>query len=172
MQEVWQPVRGWETRYEVSSLGRVRSLPFELPNPNGGGTHTRSGRVLKPALTNSGYLIVRLCRDGLYLACTVHSLVAHAFLPPCPGEHGNRIGQWNIDHINEAKTDNRACNLRWLPRDENRRRSATKLTPHDIESIRKRREQGEQVTRLAEEYNKSLAAISQICSRKTWRWVD
>jgi hypothetical protein len=173
MQEVWHPVKGWETRYEVSSFGRVRSLPLEVPNANGGGRHMRPGRILKEHVQKSnGYAFVGLRDGGRNATVTIHFLVAQAFLPPCPGKHGNRRGCWNIDHINEVKTDNRVENLRWLPRDENRRRSCTHLTPEDIKAIRWRRRAGEPGCGLAKEFGVSDVVICSIHKRTSWKWVD
>ena len=171
MQEVWQPVVGWETRYEVSSLGRVRSLPFYAPNPNSPGVHQRLGRVLKPQLQNCGYFYVILRDKERNSARTVHSLVAQSFLPPCPGPIGKSADCWQVDHIDENKQNNAAKNLRWLPAADNRRRSCTKLTPEIIREIRSRRASGEKLKALATVFSKSEASISLICSGKTWGWV-
>jgi len=62
--------------------------------------------------------------------------------------------------------------LRWLPRDENRRRSCTKLTPEIVKEIRTKRAAGAKLKTLANAYKKSEATISLMCSSKTWRWVD
>jgi hypothetical protein len=95
--EQWKPVVGYEGRYEVSSQGRVRSLPR---------ARTKGG-VLKPwEQGKCAYLAVKLRdrpsrRDRSVL---VHTLVAEAFLGPRPtGEQ--------VRHLNTDSRDNRAENL-------------------------------------------------------------
>jgi hypothetical protein len=170
MQELWQPVAGWGDRYEVSNLGRVRSLPLTRPNPKGGGTHLRQGRVLKPGRSN-GYAYVTLCHEYRYKRITVHTLVARAFLAPCPGKHGKAADCWQIDHKNEDKQDNRAENLRWLRVNPNRARGRSKLSPLDVRNIRKQLSNGVKGRTLADQYNVSECVISWIKTGKHFQWV-
>ncbi|GAA1915311.1 hypothetical protein GCM10009775_04710 [Microbacterium aoyamense] len=86
--ESWLPVRGFEGRYEVSDLGRVRSLLTD--------------RVLKA--TFSRYATVSLRRDGRTLTCNVHTLVARAFIGECPP------GQL-VRHRDDDRRNNAARNL-------------------------------------------------------------
>lgn len=171
MQELWHPVVGWELRYEVSNTGKVHSLPYETPNPNGGGNHIRGGCVLKPRLQKHGYLTVMLRDKGRNSCRTVHSLVAQAFLPPCPGPIGRSRGCWQVDHIDKDKTNNAVLNLRWLPREENLRRATTNLTEQTVRKIRQKRSNGATLKELAASYSKSEGAISLLCNHKTWEWV-
>ena len=171
MQELWHSVPGWELRYEVSNTGKVRSLPFELSNPKGDGKHVRQGRTLKPRLQNTGYLHVILRDKGRNLATSVHLLVAKTFLPACPGPIGRQAGCWQVDHIDENKTNNHVYNLQWLPRDDNNRKSSTGLTPEKVKEIRLKRFNGASLKDLALFYSKAEATISLICNRKTWDWV-
>ena len=172
MQELWHPVAGWELRYEVSNTGKIRSLPYETPNPKGMGNHVRGGCVLKGAFNKNGYLLVALRDKGRNSYKYVHALVAQTFLPPCPGPIGRSQGCWQVDHIDKDKTNNSATNLRWLPRDENNRRATTDLTEHIVREIRQKRGNGATLQELSVFYSKSEAAISLLCNRKTWEWVD
>lgn len=172
MQELWQPIAGCETRYLVSSAGRVKSLPLIVPNAQGNGTHTRPGKILKPYIRENGYSYVVLRDKNQAKTQTVHMLVALAFLPSCPGEIGRQRGRWQVDHIDEDKQNNSAQNLRWLLGEENRRRSCTKLTPEIIREIRARRAAGERLKDLGNAFGKSEAAVSMICSGTTWAWVE
>jgi hypothetical protein len=117
--EEWRPIAGLEGRYEVSNLGRVKSLPRIEEHVKRGKptTYRRAGRILKPGLGGVGYLTVSIGPFKQQKSVAVHVLVANAFLPPCPGLYGQ--GDWVIDHINEDKTDNRVENLRWLTQQQN-----------------------------------------------------
>lgn len=88
--EVWVPVRGYETRYEVSNMGRVRN---------------HDGHILKP-IERRGYLCLNFCVNGVRKDVKIHRLVAEAFIPnpnelPC------------INHKDEDKHNNCADNLEW-----------------------------------------------------------
>lgn len=82
--ERWLPVVGWEDLYEVSDLGRVRSLPRVVERRGKYEAHVRiSGRILKPSY-DGPRATVGLCRDGKSQTFSVHRLVTRAFLGPCP----------------------------------------------------------------------------------------
>ena len=117
--EQWRPIAGLEGLYEVSNLGRVRSLPriSTYTRQNRLITRRLGGKLLKPVPNKNGYLVVNVSFTGRTRTQYVHSLVASAFLSPCPGEHGRN--SWHIDHINEDKNDNPVDNLRWLTHREN-----------------------------------------------------
>lgn len=108
--EVWLPVENWEDFYEVSSLGRVRSL--SRFKKNGNNKYLQRGRVLKLAPFSNGYLFVQL-QDKPKKECRlVHRLVAEAFIP-------NPDNKKEVNHISGDKTDNRVKNLEWVTRSEN-----------------------------------------------------
>ena len=105
--ETWKNIKGYEGFYQVSNMGRVKSL----------GRKDRFGRVIKerilePAVTHNGYLRVGLHVDGKRKMLRVHRLVCEAF-------HENPDNKSEVNHVNEDKTDNRACNLEWSTRTEN-----------------------------------------------------
>ena len=107
MSEEWRDVVGYEGRYQVSSMGRVKSL--ERKDCLG---RTVKERILKPGVVGGGYLMVVLCAGGKQKMHKVHRLVCQAF-------HDNPDNKSDVNHINENKTDNRACNLEWCTRREN-----------------------------------------------------
>ena len=105
MEEIWKDVQGFEGRYQVSNLGRVRSLDrlIETEHP-----YVRKGEMLKPSMNKGkGYLRVSFS-DGHrnYTHYEVHRLVALHFVT------GYKEGLV-VNHKNEIKTDNRAENLEW-----------------------------------------------------------
>lgn len=111
MREIWHPAPGFEGLYEVSSLGRVRSLPREVPSDNRWGVpgvRRYKGQVLSPTPNEKGYLSLRLCRGGSTekVRVYVHRLVARAFIPN-PGALP-QVLHWDDDPAN-----NQVTNLRW-----------------------------------------------------------
>lgn len=119
MTEEWRPVKGYEGIYEVSSLGRVRSLDRNVPALcHKTGTirdYFRKGKTLRlrPISTGAGYLVVTLNdNDRKAHNELVHRLVAHAFVP------GYFDGA-DVNHRDENKQNNRADNLEWCDRQYN-----------------------------------------------------
>lgn len=111
--EIWKPVVGYEGLYEVSNMGRVRSL--ERINKRG---FNLSSKILKPTLNSGGYCIVGLFKNGLQRKILVHRLVAECFLY-------NVENKPFIDHINTIRTDNRVENIRWVTTKENQNNPLT-----------------------------------------------
>lgn len=105
--EEWRDVVGYEGRYQVSSMGRVKSL--ERKDCLG---RIQKERILKPGVNGGGYLKVGLRAGGKTRMFLVHRLVCQAF-------HENPDNKPQVNHLNEDKTDNRACNLEWCTRREN-----------------------------------------------------
>lgn len=72
--EEWRPIPGFERTYEISSLGRVRSIP--RPGTRGG--------ILKLPLDSDGYPRMTLAQDGTATPMSVHRMVARVFIGPRP----------------------------------------------------------------------------------------
>lgn len=113
MSEVWVPVSGYAGLYEVSSLGRVRSLDRVVEIRGLNRKRPLRGRVLKPKYASCGYLQVALSAENKQRYAYIHTLVCEAFIGPRPSK-GHQV-----DHINADRTDNRLSNLRWVTTKEN-----------------------------------------------------
>ena len=111
MSEEWRDVVGYEGLYQVSDQGRVKSLERKVKHWRGG-ERIQKERILKTYIDRDGYLKLRLCAGGKSRLFFVHRLVCQAF-------HENSGNKPQINHINEIKTDNRACNLEWCTCKEN-----------------------------------------------------
>lgn len=114
-QEIWKPITDYEGLYEVSNLGRVRSVARTITQLNRwGGSHTAkiNGKLLKQVCQRHGYLIVSLSKSGSARQYLVHRLVATAFIERPTDAN-------TVNHLNECKTDNRASNLEWLSLQDN-----------------------------------------------------
>ena len=119
MNENWRPIPGYEGVYEVSDLGRVRSL--DRIDARG---RRICGRALRPGITRSGHLQVNLCLDGKRRWTYVHRLVLMTFVGPAPeGMEGC--------HGNGRPADNRLANLRWASQSENNRDRVRHGTHHE-----------------------------------------
>lgn len=109
--ERWLPVVGFEGIYEVSSIGRVRSLDRTIRRGGGYWPTRIQGQLLNPVAIN-GYRRVNLGRPGHQELAWVHRLVCKAFYgEPGPGQE--------VRHLNGVPGDNRLENLAWGSRSEN-----------------------------------------------------
>ena len=106
MNEIFKDIKGYEGYYQVSNLGRVKSVQRQIIKR--GNYYTLKEKILKPCKDNLGYLHVRLCKNGKPTLWKIHQLVALAFL-----NHDRKEAGWDtiIHHINGNKRDNRVTNL-------------------------------------------------------------
>lgn len=120
--EIWKDINGFEGLYQVSDLGRVRSLDRVVERIDGKHVKLR-GVVLSPSINNAGYLRVSLSRDRVIYEKQIHSIVAETFL--------TKVDDFDVDHINFNKIDNRVENLRYISHIDNVRRSVYYRTNYD-----------------------------------------
>lgn len=100
--EIWKDIKGYEGKYQVSNLGRVKSFIVDSVD----------GKILKSKVNKRGYICHMFYDAKQY---TLHSLVLNAFVP-------NVNGYKQIDHLNNNKEDNRLENLQWIVAKENVRK--------------------------------------------------
>lgn len=175
--EQWKPVIGHEMSYEVSDLGRVRSVDRIVRRKIGKGlTPDRlisvayPGSLLAPGLASNGYLTVSL--NGI--SRCVHILVLTAFVGPAPA--GNECC-----HNDGVRTNNNAVNLRWGTRTSNTRDrmihgtqlrgekyATAKLTDATAKRIKELRGALPQ-SELARMFNVSPSAVQAVHDGRTWK---
>lgn len=127
--EVWKDIEGYEGWYQVSNLGRIKSL--ERVTIKG---HIRES-IMSTPLSNKGYAHITLRgKDGSRSTHRVHRLVAQAFVP---NPHGYKI----VNHIDCDKSNNKASNLEWCTNQYNVK-YAYIMGYKDSEETRKRKSLG------------------------------
>lgn len=117
MQEIWKDIKGFEGYYQVSNLGKVRSLDrVEYYQRKDSGKITRRSRKGKPLVSKTdryGYEVVHLRKDGeINVYPTVHRLVAEAFIE-------NAENKPTVNHRDCDKKNNVVDNLEWNTISEN-----------------------------------------------------
>lgn len=122
--EEWRHIPGYEGRYEVSTLGNVRSLPRRTLGKRGVWT-TVKGKTLTLFTNPAGYKQVTLYLNGAPRPSAVHRLVLEAFVGPCPKD--SMALHWDDD-----KSNNYLSNLRWGTRSENSEDSVRNGTHHEV----------------------------------------
>ena len=106
MIEEWKDIPGYEGSYQVSNLGRVKSVPRKVPYKGGPSYALLKGKIMSLSVEKDGYLVVALSKKGARKMHKVHRLVAAAFIG---GEHRGL----QINHIDGDKSNNSVDNLEW-----------------------------------------------------------
>ena len=183
MEEIWRDIEGYEKLYQVSNLGRVRSLDRVITTKYGV-VYPYKGRILKMKKNNSGYSVVSLSKDGKVKDFLIHRLVAKAFIPL---EDYNGM---EVNHINFDRNDNNVNNLEWITRKENMEYSNNaghfkgvnaKHSEEEIRVIRKMYKDGLKIPQIilelynltskddSKEYDRKRLWISKIVNYKIWK---
>lgn len=161
MNEMWCAIPGHGNRYEVSNIGRVRSLYIC-------GIHRI--KIMKPLMAR-GYHYVCLSRKNF----TIHRLVCAAFIGPRPEGH-------QVNHKNGIKTDNRLENLEYCTPSQNMKHcyriglasnagenhSQHKISEAISLDIKRRYMGGETQSSIALDVGIDPSQVSRICSGKAW----
>lgn len=103
--EIWKDIAGYEGFYQISNLGRIRSLD-RYANVCGGGKRLVKGQIIKPVICVNGYYEAHLRRYGIREVMLLHRVVAETFLD-------NPMNYPEVNHKDENPANNRADNLEW-----------------------------------------------------------
>jgi hypothetical protein len=178
--EEWRDILGYENRYQISNLGRIKSLH----------RFVNSGNKLKPikeiillqTLNERGYLRISLRKEGIKKALqfSVHRALAIAFIP-------NPLNLPEVNHKKGNKQDNRFFMLEWNTRSENaqhaydnglikpnlgEKHQMSKFTEKQVLEIREiHKDKSIFYSETAIKYNISSSMIGLIVRRKSWTHI-
>jgi hypothetical protein len=140
--EVWKDIVGYENFYQVSNLGRVKSLKSYLIT-KAGVVKPRHEKIMNQSLKSNGYKTIMFSVNNVQKRFYVHRLVAISFIK-------NLEKKSEVNHLNCIKTDNRFENLEWNTSTENKNHAmnnnlfpkgeksySSKLTEKNILAIRR-----------------------------------
>jgi transposase-like protein len=172
--ERWRPVVDFEDLYEVSDLGRVRSLLWSSGHrrdqPLIRKPHEAGEPTSQPGVSPRPRYMMALSRDKVQFNKTLHHLVLEAFVGPRPDGHYGRF-------INDDTLDPRLINVEWSPNEtieiyQRERNTVTgKLVVEDIGMIRDACRDGETAADLGERLGVHRATILRVRRGRTWAEV-
>lgn len=164
MEEIWKPIKGFESYYLVSNTGKIYS--------------NHSGRQIKSFISRIGYHDVYLKVNKKTSIKKLHRLVAEAFLDS---------GKFKeVNHKDGNKSNNEVSNLEWVDRSSNMKHSFSMnlskprlgiennksiLSEKEVKEIRELRKKGWILRELSAKFNVTMANISEIVNRKTWKHI-
>ena len=171
--EIWKDVVGYEGIYQVSNLGRVKSLEKKFWSNKNNSFSINKEFIRKLSSTRKGYLRVGLMKDLKQKPFLVHRLVAIAFIP-------NLENKPEVNHINGIKNDNRVENLEWVTTKENvihsfqnglsvrakgENSKSSKLNYQKASEIRKSNLKNKDLSLI---YGVSISSIERVKSNQIW----
>lgn len=171
--EHWKKCPGFEAKYEISNIGRIRRFKTNKFKP--------TPKLLRPTLHPSGYYITTMYDEkGRHHMGRIHRLVALAFVT------GKTDSDNQVHHKNAIKTDNRASNLQWVSAAYNVKEAAMsgRMTANSRHHNRKLnwsqvsiiRSEGNRncIAKLARRFNVSRSTIASVKRGTTWnktKWL-
>ena len=171
--EVWRWIKGYENLYQISNFGRVKSFPR-----NGTGKEIK---ILRPRVTQFGYLRVYLYKNNRKKFVAIHRLVAEAFIP-------NPENKPEVNHKFGVKFDCYFENLEWTTKAENNEhsikmglpkfgveRAVSKLNSEQVRWIRNNYKPYDKkygITAMAKKFNVGTSTIMRVINGKTYKNVE
>lgn len=180
--EIWRALDGLNYSnfeiygYEISSLGRIRSVDRYITTKNGR-NRFHKGCERKTKLNNRGYEMVSIYTDGKEKTCLVHRLVAMVFI-----ENINNLPE--VNHKDNDKSNNNADNLEWMTSKDNHTHAIingfrfqngqdsvnSKLSNKEVEAIRDMWINGKfSQQELANSFNVGQTTIGRIVRRESYK---
>jgi hypothetical protein len=169
MDEVWAQIKGFEGVYEVSTLGRIRSLD-RPQRVRGNGISLQKGQILKQ-WKQGNYMYCDLRKPGIKQKARVHVVVLETFA--CPRPDG-----MIACHNNGDSTDNRLWNLRWGTHEDNAKdkvlhgthrygesSAKSKLTEDEAMAIL---ESSDSHRKIAKQFGVCKATVTHIKAGRNW----
>jgi hypothetical protein len=171
--EEWLPCPGYEDSYQVSDLGRVRSID----RVSGSRPGIIKGKVLKPFLNRRKYLEVNLFKNSKSIPKIIHRLIAKAFL-------NNTENKPQVNHKDGNKLNNSISNLEWFTNSENQKHAyklglqpsragennnKAKITDKDVTLLKQLYNSGSTIIEVSNSMNINVSIIRQIIYGKSWK---
>lgn len=169
--EIWKDIPEYEGLYQVSNLGRVKSLARWVRTGRYMTWHQLPERMLKFGVQPDGYLLVQLCKDGEKITCLVHHLVLKGFVGPRPN------GKQCRHFPDQNPTNNKLTNLSWgTPKKnvEDKKAKGTwgmKLKEDQVKQIRKLHSQGCSYQKLSILFRIDSSHVCRVVNRKVWKHI-
>jgi hypothetical protein len=173
-EEIWLPIPGYEGLYEISNLGRLKSLARQVRRGNGYNTFPE--RIVKPSRNKGGYSQVHLSKDGKRITKDIHSLVLLAFEGPRP------MGLQCRHFPDQNGANNYVINLSWDTREINEadkiingtvvrgeKCHTAKLTEEQVQAIFHATGDTQEI---AKRFGISRRHVNDIKSGKKWRHLN
>lgn len=180
IKEIWKDIVNYEGIYQISNLGRIKSLAREIYLPKRNIIRKLKDTILSPKTDKQPYHNVNLYKDYKPKLTRVHVLVAETFIP-------NPNNKPFVNHINGIKKDNRVENLEWVTHYENmthafntglipngERNHKSKLTDNDVIEIKDLYIKNPNLNQseLARKYQVTRSTINGIIKNRKWRFVN
>lgn len=175
MGEIWKNIIGFEGAYQVSNLGRVKSLDRVVVRSESS-QRLAKGKILSLQKDRLGYIYVHLSLNGKGCKKKVHRLVCEAF---CEKKANQNV----VNHIDGDKTNNISKNLNWCTHQENTLHALAAglrtdvgenakdniLSEQEVLDIRNNHIDSYEV--LALKYGVSKSSIADIKKFRSWKWL-
>lgn len=179
--EIWKDIKGYEGKYQISNIGRVKSLKRKCKSNNSFSRTVKEIVKKQTKCSTSGlYRKVKLYKDADFEWILVHRLVASAFLD-------NPLIKPMVNHKNSIPYDNRVENLEWVTASENNKHGydfgshkkvygeqhkGSKLKKFQVDEIRKKYIKNVYgMMRLAKEYKVCYYTIWDVINNNTWKEI-